>query len=76
MSLELWTSDPETAYLQWQRAEATGADRRAFAEQPIVQHCSMFSRFHDCVAGKWSDGKLSIVTARSPEGLLISARTC
>lgn len=46
MSIELWTSDPETAYLQWQRAEATGADRRAFAEQSIVQHCSMFARFH------------------------------
>jgi integrase/recombinase XerD len=45
MSLERSTSDPETAYLQWQRAEATGADRRAFAEQSIVQHCSMFSRW-------------------------------
>jgi site-specific recombinase XerD len=46
MDLELWTSDPETAYLHWQRAEATGADRRVFAEQSVVQHCSMFSRFY------------------------------
>ncbi|CAB3810167.1 Tyrosine recombinase XerC [Paraburkholderia ultramafica] len=46
MDLDLWTSAPETAYLLWQSAEATGADRRAFAEQSIVQHCSMFARFH------------------------------
>ena len=26
MDLELWSSDPETAYLEWQRAEATGAE--------------------------------------------------
>ncbi|WP_250475147.1 site-specific integrase [Caballeronia sp. GAFFF1] len=42
-----WLSDPEEAYAQWQREEATGADRRAFADQSIVQHRSMFSRFND-----------------------------
>ncbi|SAK73174.1 phage integrase family protein [Caballeronia pedi] len=47
MSTDLWLSDPETAYSEWQRAEATGADRRAFADQSVVQHCSMFSRFND-----------------------------
>jgi site-specific recombinase XerD len=47
MCTDEWLSDPETAYSQWQRAEATGADRRAFADQSIVQHCSMFSRFND-----------------------------
>lgn len=46
MDSELWLSDPETAYAEWQRAEATGADRRAFAERSIVQHRSMFARFH------------------------------
>ena len=35
MDLELWSSDPETAYLEWQRAEVTGADRRVFAEQSV-----------------------------------------
>jgi hypothetical protein len=35
MDLELRSSDPETAYLEWQRAEATGADRRVFAEQSV-----------------------------------------
>ena len=47
MTIELWLSAPEEAYLSWQQAEATGADRRAFAKQSIVQHCSMFSRFND-----------------------------
>jgi len=37
----------EDADAQWQREEATGADRRAFADQSIVQHRSMFSRFND-----------------------------
>jgi site-specific recombinase XerD len=46
MTLELWTSDPETAYAHWQRTGAAGADRRAFAEQSIVQHCAMFARFN------------------------------
>jgi site-specific recombinase XerD len=44
---DLWLAAPEDAYAQWQREEATGADRRAFADQSIVQHRSMFSRFHD-----------------------------
>jgi hypothetical protein len=26
------------AYVEWQRAEATGTDRRAFSEQSIIQH--------------------------------------
>ena len=46
MDPELWLSDPEAAYAEWQRAEATGADRRTFAERSIVQHRSMFARFH------------------------------
>ncbi|MFM0441896.1 tyrosine-type recombinase/integrase [Paraburkholderia strydomiana] len=46
MDAALWQSDPETAYGEWQRAEATGADRRAFAERSIVQHRAMFARFH------------------------------
>jgi len=46
MDAALWQSDPETAYGEWQRAEATGAERRIFAERSIVQHCSMFARFH------------------------------
>ncbi|WOD14416.1 tyrosine-type recombinase/integrase [Paraburkholderia kirstenboschensis] len=46
MNADLWRSDPETAYAEWQHAEATGADPRAFAERSIVQHCSMFARFH------------------------------
>jgi hypothetical protein len=47
MPIDLWLSDPEAAYSEWQRAEATGSDRRAFADQSVVQHCSMFSRFND-----------------------------
>jgi site-specific recombinase XerD len=46
MGTEIWLSDPEMAYVEWQRAEATGADRRAFSEQSIIQHSSMFSRFN------------------------------
>jgi site-specific recombinase XerD len=46
MSRELWIEDPETAFRQWQHAEAVGADRRSFAEQSIIQHCSMFGRLH------------------------------
>jgi site-specific recombinase XerD len=46
MTLALWAIDPEAAYAQWQRTEAAGADRRAFAEQSIVQHCAMFARFN------------------------------
>lgn len=46
MDAELWRSDPETAYGEWQRGEATGADRRTFAERSIVQHRSMFARFY------------------------------
>ena len=44
---DIWLVAPEDAYAQWQREEATGADRRAFADQSIVQHRSMFSRFND-----------------------------
>lgn len=44
---DLWLIAPEDAYAAWQREEATGADRRAFADQSIVQHRSMFSRFND-----------------------------
>ncbi|WP_371884034.1 tyrosine-type recombinase/integrase [Caballeronia sp. S22] len=47
MPIDEWLADPESAYAQWQRAQATGADRRPFADQSIVQHCSMFSRFND-----------------------------
>ncbi|MFM0051540.1 tyrosine-type recombinase/integrase [Caballeronia grimmiae] len=47
---DLWLVAPEDAYAQWQREEATGADRRAFADQSIVQHRSMFSRFNDYLA--------------------------
>jgi site-specific recombinase XerD len=46
MTTEIWLSDPETAYAEWQRAEATGADRRAFSDQSIIQHNSMFGRFN------------------------------
>jgi hypothetical protein len=35
MDLELRSSDPETTYLERRRAEATGADRRVFAEQSV-----------------------------------------
>jgi site-specific recombinase XerD len=45
MNADLWRTDPETAYAEWQHAEATGADRRAFAERSIVQHRAMFARF-------------------------------
>jgi site-specific recombinase XerD len=51
MDAELWRTDPERAYGEWQRAEATGADRRAFAERSIVQHRSMFARFHRYLTG-------------------------
>ncbi|MDR5735971.1 tyrosine-type recombinase/integrase [Caballeronia sp. LZ025] len=44
---DIWLIAPEDAYAVWQREEATGADRRAFADQSIVQHRSMFSRFND-----------------------------
>jgi integrase/recombinase XerD len=47
MTHDLWLAAPENAYAQWQREGATGADRRAFADQSIVQHRSMFSRFND-----------------------------
>ncbi|BAO93118.1 tyrosine-type recombinase/integrase [Caballeronia cordobensis] len=47
MSDDIWLVAPNDAYVQWQREEATGSDRRAFADQSIVQHCSMFSRFND-----------------------------
>ncbi|WP_186144347.1 tyrosine-type recombinase/integrase [Burkholderia gladioli] len=41
----LWLSAPTEAYLQWQRTEAAGADRRAFSPRSIVQHEAMFERF-------------------------------
>ncbi|WP_250528253.1 site-specific integrase [Caballeronia sp. GAWG2-1] len=50
MSDHVWLVAPEDAYAQWQREEAIGADRRAFADQSIVQHRSMFSRFNDYLA--------------------------
>ncbi|MDR5809173.1 hypothetical protein [Caballeronia sp. LZ019] len=46
-----WLIAPEDAYAAWQREEATGADRRAFADQSIVQHRSVFSRFNDYLVG-------------------------
>jgi site-specific recombinase XerD len=46
MDPEQWLRSPEDAYVEWQRVEATGADRRAFAEQSIVQHLSMFRRLN------------------------------
>ncbi|OUL85022.1 tyrosine-type recombinase/integrase [Paraburkholderia hospita] len=46
MDPEQWLRNPENAYIEWQRVEATGADRRAFAEQSIVQHLSMFRRLN------------------------------
>jgi hypothetical protein len=46
MSRAAWIEDPETAFRQWQHAEADGADRRSFSEQSIIQHCSMFGRLH------------------------------
>jgi len=45
MSESDWLSEPNTAYENWQRTEAAGADRRPFAEQSIVQHQAMFARF-------------------------------
>jgi integrase/recombinase XerD len=50
MNDHAWLVASEDAYAQWQREEATGADRRAFADQSIVQHRSMFSRFNDYLA--------------------------
>src|SRR5260370_8192458 len=49
-----WLHDPDTAYENWQRTEAAGADRRPFAEQSIIQHRSMFARFnrHLAIHGK------------------------
>ncbi|KWK06071.1 integrase [Burkholderia ubonensis] len=41
----LWLSAPTEAYQQWQRTEATGADRRSFSPRSIVQHNAMFERF-------------------------------
>ena len=41
-----WLRDPDAAYEDWQRTDAAGADRRPFAEQSIIQHRSMFARFH------------------------------
>ncbi|SOE97636.1 Site-specific recombinase XerD [Burkholderia sp. D7] len=41
-----WLHDPDTAYQNWQRTEAAGADQRPFAEQSIIQHRSMFARFN------------------------------
>jgi site-specific recombinase XerD len=46
MTSEIWTTDPEQAYAEWQNEEAAGADRRPFAEQSIIQHRAMFARFH------------------------------
>jgi hypothetical protein len=52
MDLDLWIREPETAFREWQNAEAVGADRRAFAEQSITQHCSMFSRFNQYLVSR------------------------
>jgi len=46
MVQDMWLTDPQQAYAEWQRDEATGADRRPFANRSIVQHRSMFARFH------------------------------
>lgn len=43
--IDHWISDPTSAYQQWQRTEAAGADRRAFSPRSIVQHEAMFERF-------------------------------
>ena len=51
MNTNPWTTDPEQAYADWQKEEAAGADRRPFAEQSIVQHRTMFARFHRYLAG-------------------------
>jgi hypothetical protein len=47
-----WLIDPEGSYANWQAEEAAGADRRPFAEQSIVQHRAMFSRFHRYLASR------------------------
>jgi site-specific recombinase XerD len=47
---ELWSSDPEKAFADWQTEEATGSDRRPFAERSIIQHRAMFARFHRYLA--------------------------
>src|ERR1700748_3037264 len=51
MNINPWATDPEQAYADWQKEEAAGADRRPFAEQSIVQHRAMFSRFHRYLVG-------------------------
>jgi integrase/recombinase XerD len=46
MDSNLWAENPLAAFSQWQHEEAVGAGRKAFSEQTIVQHCSMFGRFN------------------------------
>ncbi|WP_250495008.1 hypothetical protein [Caballeronia sp. GAWG1-1] len=41
-----WLTDPQAAYDEWQRNDAVGAGRCPFGEQSIIQHQSMFLRFH------------------------------
>jgi site-specific recombinase XerD len=42
----VWYSDPPTAYHDWQYRHAVGANRRLFSDRSVLQHCSMFDRFH------------------------------
>lgn len=44
--MDTWLTEPSQAYADWQRDEASGSDRRPFAQQSIAQHCAMFDRFH------------------------------
>jgi len=52
MPITRWLAEPEVSYAIWQAEEAAGADRRPFAEQSIVQHRAMFSRFHRNLASR------------------------
>lgn len=40
------------AYYDWQFKHAEGATRRPFSKQSIMQHCSMFDRFHRFLVGR------------------------
>lgn len=41
----LWLTNPTLAYRDWQVREASGADRRPFAQRSLVQHQAMFENF-------------------------------
>lgn len=49
--MDTWLTDPSQAYADWQRHEASGSDRRPFAQQSIAQHRAMFDRFHRHLVG-------------------------